>query len=120
MVGSDSRPLHLVMQLNDTVRKLSYTEQAELHLTMPRCKEGNPFTDEGWHDGDEELVNRVLVQEGPDDLASAHHPDILATLRPEAFGKGTDRLGDETAAGGHGRTRPPPREPLVHRACTRA
>jgi hypothetical protein len=61
--------------------------QAERHLTMPRCKEGHAFTDEGWHDGDDELVNRVLVQEGPDDLASAHHPDVLASLRAEAFGR---------------------------------
>jgi hypothetical protein len=35
------------MQLNDAVRKLLYTEQAERHLTMPRCK-GDTFPDEGW------------------------------------------------------------------------
>jgi hypothetical protein len=80
------------MQLNGAVRKLLYTEQAERDLTMPRCKEGNAFPDEDWHNGDDELVDRVLVQEGPDDLASAHHPDVLASLRAEAFGKGTDRL----------------------------
>jgi len=38
MTGSDPCPLNVVMQLNDTVRKLSYTDQAERHLTMPRCK----------------------------------------------------------------------------------
>src|SRR2546426_10566142 len=114
MVGSDSRPLHLVMQLNDTVRKLSYTEQAELHLTRPRCKEGNAFADEGWHDGDDELVNRVLVQEGPDDLASAHHPDVLASVRAESFGKSADRPGDEADAGGHGSRRRPTGEHIMH------
>jgi hypothetical protein len=31
---------------------------------------------------------------GPDDPASAHYPDVLASLRAEAFGKGTDRLGE--------------------------
>jgi hypothetical protein len=108
------------MQLNDAVRKLWYAEQAERHLAMPRCKEGNAFTDEGWHDGDDELVNRVLVQEGPDDLASAHHPDVLASLRAEAFGKGTDRRCDEVDAGGHGRRRRPPREHIVHGICTEA
>jgi hypothetical protein len=120
ITGSDSRPLHFVMQLNDAVRKLLYTEQAERHLTMPRCKEGNAFPDEGWHDGDDELVNRVLVQERPDDRASAHHPHILAGLRAEAFGKGTDRLGDEADAGGHGSRRRPPREHIVHGICTEA
>src|SRR2546423_1535895 len=72
MAGSDFRPLHLVMQLNDVVRKLLYTEQTERHLAMPRCKERNTFPDEGWHDGDDELVNRVIVQEGPDDLSLWH------------------------------------------------
>jgi len=71
------------MQLNDAVRKLLYTEQAERYLAMARCNEGNAFPDESWHDGDDELVNRVRVQEGPDDPASAHHPDVLASLRAE-------------------------------------
>jgi len=92
MAGSHSRPLHLVKQLNDAVRKLLYTEQAERHRAMPRCKEWNAFPDEGWHDGDDELVNRVLVKKGADDLTSAHHPDVLASLLTEAFGEGPDRL----------------------------
>src|SRR5260370_2937014 len=108
------------MQLNNAVRKLLYTEQAERHLPMPRCKKGNTFPDEGWHDGDDELVNRCLVQEGPDNLASAHHPDVLASLRAEAFGKGTDRLSDEVDARGHGSRRSPPREHLGHGSCTEA
>ncbi len=95
------------MQLNDAVRKLLYTEQAERHFAMPRCKEGNAFPNEGRHDGDDELVDRLLVQKGPDDLASAHHPDVLAGLRAEAFGEGTDRLGNEVDARGHGSRRPP-------------
>lgn len=69
-------------------------QEAERHVTMPGCKKGNTFPDEGWHDGDDELVNRGLVQKGPDDPASAHYPDVLASLRAEAFGKGTDRLGE--------------------------
>ncbi len=77
------------MRLNDPIRKLLYAQQAERHGTMLRRKERNAFTDEGWYDGDDELVNRVLVQERPDDLSSAHHPDVLASLRAEAFGKRT-------------------------------
>src|SRR5215472_10707872 len=108
------------MQLNDAVRKLSYIEQAERYLTMPRCKKGNPFPDEGWHDGDDELVDRGLVQEGPNDLASAHHPNVLASLLAQAFGKGTDRLGDEVDACGNGSRRRPPGEHIVHGIRTEA
>jgi len=45
-MGSDSRLLHLVVQLHDAVRKLLYTEQAERHRAMPRRKEWNAFSDE--------------------------------------------------------------------------
>src|SRR5215510_3637866 len=114
MAGSDSRPLHFVMQLNDAVWKMLYTEQAERHLTAPRYKEGYAFPDEGWRHGDDELVNSVLVQEGSDDLASAHHPDVLASLRADTLGKSADRIGDEVDAGGHGSGRRPSREHIVH------
>src|SRR5437868_5835469 len=106
------------MQLNHAVGKLLYTEQAERHRAMPRCEEGNAFPDEGWHERDDELVNRVLVQEGRDDLASAHHPDVLASLRAETFGEGADRLGDEVDAGGHGSRRRLAREYIMHGTCT--
>src|SRR5207249_5573245 len=66
------------------------------------------------------LVNRGLVQEGLDDLASAHHPDVPASLRAEAFGKDNDRLGDEVDARGRGSRRRPPREHIVHGICTEA
>jgi len=52
---------------------------------------------------------------------SAHHPDVLASLRAETFGKGADRLGDEGDARGHGSRRQPPREHIVGistEACT--
>ena len=108
------------MQLNDAVRKLLYTEQAERYVTMPRCKKGDTFPDEDWHDCDDELINRGLVQERPDDLASAHHPDVLANLRAEAFGEGTDGLGHELDARRYGSRRRSPREHIVHGACTEA
>src|SRR5215472_6876171 len=108
------------MQLNDAVRKLLYTEQAERYFTMPRCKKGNTLPDKGWHDSDDELVDRGLVQEGPNDLASAHHPNVLASLRAQPFGKGTDRLGDEGDACWNGSRRRPPREHIVHGIRTEA
>src|SRR5262245_19347741 len=87
---------------------------------MPRCKERNPFPDEDRYDGHDELVNRALVEEGADDLAAAHHPDVLASLRTEAFDKGTDRLGNEFDAGGHGRRRRVPGKHVVPGTCTEA
>src|ERR687887_509636 len=79
---------------------------------MPRCNEGNAFPDERRHDGDNELVNRVLVEEGPDDLTSAHHPDVLASLLAEAFGKDADRVRHELDAGRHGCRSRPPSQPI--------
>lgn len=108
------------MQLNDAVGKLLYSEQAQRYLTMPRCKKGNTFPNKDWHDCDDELINRRLVQKRPDDLASAHHPHILANLRAEPFGKGTDRPGDELDARRYGDRRCSPREHIVHGTCTEA
>ena len=68
---------------------------------MPRRNEGNTFPDERRYDGDDELVNRVLVKEGPDDLTSTHHPDILASLLADALGKDPDRLRHELDPGRH-------------------
>ena len=108
------------MKLNDAVRKLLYTEQVERHLTMPRCKKGNTFPDESWHDGDDEFGNSPLIQKGRDDLASAHHPHILASLPAKAFGKGTNRLDDEVDARGYGSRRWPPRKHIAHGIRTEA
>src|SRR5215472_16371364 len=87
---------------------------------MPRCKEGNTFSNEDWDDCNDELINHSVVQEGPDDFTSAHQPDVLATLGAEAFGEGTDRLGDELDAWRYGRGGRSPREHKVQRTCTEA
>src|SRR5215472_9795876 len=87
---------------------------------MLRCKKGNSFSNEDWYNGKNELINRSLVQESPDDLASAHHPDVPAILRAEAFGEGTDRLGDELDARRYGNRGCSPREHIVHGICTEA
>ncbi len=87
---------------------------------MPRCNEGNAFSDEHRHDGDDELVNRVLVKEGPDDLTSAHHPDVLASLLAEALGKGPDRLRHELDADRCRCRGRPTREHIMHVICAEA
>ena len=66
------------MQLNDAVRKLLYTEQPERHLAMPRCKKRNAFADEGWHNGDDELVNRASSRKDP----MISPPPIIQTFLP--------------------------------------
>src|SRR5215467_253538 len=87
---------------------------------MPRRKKGNTFPDEDRHDCNDELINRGLVQKRSDDLASAHQPDVLANLRAEAFGKGTDGLGHELDARRYGSRRRSPRENIVRCACAEA
>lgn len=89
------------MQLNDAVWKLFEAEQAERDVTMARCDQRNPFTDECWHHGNDEFVDRVFVEERSDDLASAHQPHVLAWLSADAFGKRSNRLADEVNAGRH-------------------
>jgi len=87
---------------------------------MPRCKKGNTFPNEDWHDCDDELINRSLVQERPDDFAPAHHPDVLANLCPETFGEGADRLGDELDTRRYGSRPRSPREHIAHVICVEA
>ena len=65
-------------------------------------------------------INRVLVKEGPDDFTSAHHPDILAGLLAEAFGKCADWLLDKLDPGGHGRRGMPAREYIMRVICAEA
>src|SRR5689334_13834342 len=84
---------------------------------MSRCNKWNALPDERRHDADNELVDCALVKEGPDDLTSAHHPDVLARLLAEAFGKGPDRFGDEFDAGRNRRSGRPAREDIMHFIC---
>jgi hypothetical protein len=41
---------------------------------------------------DAELVDFACVQEGGDDFAAAHHPDMFAGLCAQALGEWFDRL----------------------------
>jgi hypothetical protein len=63
---------------------------------------------------DDKLINRRLVQKRPDDLASSHHPHVLANLHAEPFGEGTNRPGDELDARRYEGRRRSPREHIVH------
>src|SRR5260370_7016703 len=59
---------------------------------MARLNEGDAFADEDGDEVDAELVDFALVQEGGDDFAAAHHPDIFAGLGAQALGKSFDGL----------------------------
>src|SRR5260370_15444109 len=62
---------------------------------MARLNEGDAYADEDGDEVDAELVDFALVQEGGDDFAAAHHPDILAGLGAQALGKSFDGLVDK-------------------------
>lgn len=106
--------LHVVMQLNDAVRKTLRAAQAERHVTMPWRNQGNAFANEYRHNADDELVDGARVEKRPDDLTSAHHPDVLAGLFAETLGENADRLGDELDTGRDGRRGRAAREDVVH------
>ena len=57
------------------------------------------LADEHGHDADDELVDRIFVQKRRDEIASAHHPDILALLASQTLHEGADAAGDELDAG---------------------
>ena len=66
------------VKLYHSIRKRLRGAQAQRHCTMPRRNEGNAFPDKGRHDAHDELSNRVLVKEGPDDSP----PPIIQIFLP--------------------------------------
>src|SRR5262249_15670133 len=83
------------MELDYAVLERSRRHEMERHITMSRCDSRYAFSDEGWNDGDDELVDRSLVQERGNEVAATHHPDILAGFLPEPFDERADRFSDE-------------------------
>src|SRR5258708_7467047 len=73
----------------------------------------NAFPNEDWYNGENEFVDRVFVQERRNELPATHHPDVLAWLTAEEFGKRTNRLRDEFDASRHGCRRRLAREYVV-------
>ena len=51
------------MELNNAVWKFLHRKQPQRYITLPGCNQGNALSDERRHDGDDELVNRVHIQE---------------------------------------------------------
>src|ERR1700681_2863690 len=92
----------VVVNLHHAIRKGFHGTQFQRHLAMPWRDEWNAFPYEDWYNADDEFVDNVFVQKRRDDLPASHHPDVLARLVAEAFGKRTNRLRDKFDAGGHG------------------
>src|SRR4030095_14367891 len=72
--------LNAVMQLNQIILEASKGVQIQGHVTVTPRYQWNVITDKHWSYTDDELVDRVLVKKGGDELAAAHQPDILARM----------------------------------------
>jgi hypothetical protein len=94
-----SRILDGVMKLDDTVRKALDGAQSERHVAVPPGDQRNAFANEYRDDTDDEFVDRSFVEKRGDDLATTHHPDVLALAFPQALGERANRLGNEFNAG---------------------
>src|SRR5215467_14438147 len=78
----------VVVQLHDPVGKLFDGTQIKRHLAMAPRDERDALANEHGHDADDEFVDGAFIQEGRDDVAPAHHPDVLPGARPQALREG--------------------------------
>ena len=75
--------LHQVAHLNNAVRKRCHALQPQRRVTMRACDEWDPLADEHGDDIDAEFVDLTCFEKRGDDLAAAHHPDMLALFLPK-------------------------------------
>jgi Putative transposase len=115
--ASPGRLLHLVVNLDDTVREPSHGLQAEWHMPMSLSDERYTLADERRDHTDDEIVDGPFVKERRNDLAAAHYPDVLALSRPKALGEPADGLGDEFNTRWDRCRRWPTREDVVRSFC---
>src|SRR6185295_5316791 len=72
--------LRAVVQLNHAIFKSFDGLQLQGHVTITTSYQGDTLPNKHRGHTDDELVDRLRVQKGGDDLAAAHQPDILAGL----------------------------------------
>jgi hypothetical protein len=84
-----------VVEVDDAVGEGFGGEELEADGAVAGLDEGDAFANEDGDDVDAELVDFALVQQGGDDFAAAHHPDVFAGLGAQALGEGFDGLVDE-------------------------
>jgi len=80
------------VEVDDAIGKGFGGEKLEADGAMATLDQGDAFADEDGDDVDAELVDFALVQEGGDDFAAAHHPDMFAGLGAQALGERFDWL----------------------------
>ena len=69
-----------------------------LATTMPRREQRNALPDKHRHDADDELVDRIRIQEGRNQPAATHQPDVLSSTVAQPADEIRDGLGDELNA----------------------
>src|SRR5256885_8014632 len=79
-----------VVQLDETVLEALDTVKLHRYVTVASRDERNAVPDEDRHDADDELVDRLGVEKGGNDLAAAHQPDVLTG----PFAKSPNECGD--------------------------
>jgi hypothetical protein len=72
--------LNAIMQLNHTILEAFDGLQIQGHAAVTSRYQWNAIPNEHWGHTDDELVDRLLVKKGGDELTAAHQPDILARL----------------------------------------
>src|SRR5947207_2449965 len=82
--------LKAIMQLNQTILEAFNGAQIQGHVTVPPRDQWNAISNEHWHHADDELVDRLLIQKGGNELAAAHQPDILTRLLSKMAHKWAD------------------------------
>src|SRR5690242_19432401 len=77
--------LNAVMQLNQTILEALGRAQIQRHMAVTRRNQWNAVPDEYRDHTDHELIDRLLVEKGGDELAAPHQPDVLARLLFQAM-----------------------------------
>src|SRR5262249_30120641 len=96
----------VVVEPNDAVRKAARRSELQPHAAVTWRDQRDSFPDEDRNDVDDESIDLSFVQEGGDDFAASHHPDVLARLGAQPFGEVSDRLSNELGAPRTGFRRP--------------
>src|SRR5215212_8955503 len=84
-------PRNVIVQLHHTVVEAFHGVEVQRRVTVTPRDQWNAISDEHWNHTDDELVDRLLVEKGGDELPAAHQPDILARMLSKAADEGPDR-----------------------------
>src|SRR5262245_20485869 len=83
------------MQLDQTILEAFGGLQLQGHVTGATSYQWNAVSNKHRDHTDDELVDRVLVKKGGDELAAAHQPDIFTRLLAKSAYERADWTGHE-------------------------